>query len=296
MQATVRQLVRFAGVGLHTGRYVQVVIHPAEEDYGIQFMRGDLRRPPKSTLIPARWEHVVDTSLATTLGLNGSRSPSSTVTMVEHLLAALSGSGVDNAVVEVTGPELPILDGSAMPWMEELRGNVERQSRPRSRIEVLKEITVREGYSVVSLHPPEEPNEDLFVDVEIDFGRRIGGKAGGQQKFRCERREIFTEIAKARTFGFLDELARMRATGRAIGGSLKNAVLFRHGLPVNPEGLRFEDEPVRHKVLDMFGDLSLGGRLNATCVASRPGHRANLLLLKLLYSDPSNYREVCHAR
>jgi UDP-3-O-[3-hydroxymyristoyl] N-acetylglucosamine deacetylase len=253
-QQTLRSPVVFRGVGLHTGQPVEVTLSPAAVESGITFLLAD------GIEIPALAEYVVDTSRATVLGRNGV-----TVSTVEHLLSALVGLGITNLVISVEGPEVPILDGSALPFVRAIReAGLLSQGLPAREFR-LPELHLVEGESRLSLLP----GDDFSVDVTIDFRPPIGRQhfSGTLPADRYEH-----EIAPARTFGYLDEVEALRARGLALGGSLENAILFGADGPLRP--LRIADEPVRHKVLDLVGDFALcGAPLRGKIIAYKSGHR-----------------------
>ncbi len=276
-QRTLKSSIDCTGVALHSGNTVTMVIRPADEDTGIIFRRTDVAG--KGVGIPARWDHVVDTRLCTVLG-----SPDGvTVGTVEHVMAALAGCGVDNAVIELNGPEVPIMDGSSEPFvfLLECAGIVE-QAAPRRVIRVLKPVSVTDGTSTVSIRP----SKRFEVEMEIDFdsqaidhqGIALGVVNGAFTK----------ELARARTFGFLHEVEAMRAAGLAKGGSLENAIVVSGDKILNEDGLRFDDEFVRHKALDAVGDMYLsGGQVIGTFSGVRSGHTLNNQLLHALFFDES---------
>ena len=258
-QKTILRPVRCAGIGLHTGKEAELTLLPAPPGSGIVFERADL---PGAPLIPARPEHVVDVHYATTLAAGDVQ-----VRTVEHLLAALSGLGVDNLRVRLTGPEVPILDGSAAPFVSLLRtAGIRRYLLPKTPIWVRRPITVRAGDRWISA----EPAGRLVVDYTMTFGH---AKFPAQRIVLTLNRETFIrEVAPSRTFGFLRDVQALWSQGLALGGSLENAVVIGEEGVLN-ETLRFEDEMIRHKVLDLIGDLYLLGRpLKAKVTAHGAGH------------------------
>ncbi len=282
LQRTLKEVISCAGGGLHSGEKVAMTLRPADTDTGIIFRRTDL--PGEPVDIPALWNRVVDTRLCTVLG-NGSGV---TVGTVEHLMAAVAGAGVDNLVVELDGPEVPIMDGSAAPFqfLLDCTGLIE-QNAPRIAIQVLKEVSVGDDEKSASLTPA----DTFSASFQIDFDNPVIGR----QKFFFDAVEgaFQREIARARTFGFASEVAQLQAMGLAKGGSLENAVVLTGNKVLNEGGLRFEDEFVRHKVLDSVGDLYLaGGLLLAHFHGFRSGHGLNNELLKKLLADTSAWRRV----
>lgn len=275
-QATLTSPVEAEGVGLHSGARVRARILPAPPEHGLRFVRLDL---PDSPEVPALAAHVRSSQLATTLGCG----PCSAAT-TEHLLAALYGLRIDNARIELSGPEVPALDGSAAPWTRLLQGAGRlSQDRPSRAIRLLRRVEVHQGDRMIAL----EPSERLSLAVHIDFAH----EAIGAQSIDLELDpdSFLRELAWARTFGFTAELDALRTAGLARGGSLENAVVFGdEGQVLNTEGLRAPDEPVRHKALDLVGDLALlGAELQARVSAVRPGHALSLALMQALLADPS---------
>jgi len=247
-----------------------MVIRPAGVDEGIVFVRGDLSG---NNRIKADVHNVRDTTLATTLGLNGV-----TVSTVEHLMSAFSGMGVDNAVVEVDAPEVPIMDGSARPFVDLLKDVGTRvQSKGKKLLVIKKKIAVSEGEGTAMFIPSPE----FRITYKIAFNHPLIGVQSYQMKFSDVSYE--EEICEARTFGFLRDVEYLQAKGLALGGSLKNAVVLDEHRIINKDGLRFPDEFVKHKILDAIGDLSLLGiPIIGHFVACKSGHRLNNLLLKEL--------------
>lgn len=247
-----------------------MVIRPAGVDEGIVFVRGDL---PGNNRIKADVHNVRDTTLATTLGLNGV-----TVSTVEHLMSAFSGMGVDNAVVEMDAPEVPIMDGSARPFVDLLKDVGTRvQSKGKKLLVIKEKIAVSEGDGTAMFLP----SPDFRITYKIEFNHPAIGVQSYQMRFSDISYE--EEICEARTFGFLRDVEYLQAKGLALGGSLKNAVVLDEHRIINKDGLRFPDEFVKHKILDAIGDLSLLGMpIIGHFVACKSGHRLNNLLLKEL--------------
>jgi len=274
-QRTIATEVRCTGLGLHTGCVVNLVLKPAAVGAGITFHRSDL---PGSRPIPARPDSVIDTRLATTLGVEGAR-----VGTVEHLLAALFALGIDNREVAVDGPEVPILDGSAAPFIFLLKcGGIIEQPGAKRFLILNRTVKVREDGRRVALRPASR----FLMDYAIEFEHPLIN----QQLCRFEptRMDFRREIARARTFGFLEDVEAMKRRGLARGGSLENAVVLDRFRVLNPDGLRYPDEFVRHKILDAMGDLAL---LGATVIghfeAERSGHELNNRLVQRLLSERS---------
>lgn len=276
-QKTLRSAVHCTGVGLHSGAKVTMTLKPAEPNAGISFVRTDLG----GVMIPARWDHVVDTRMCTVVG----NDDGVTIGTVEHLMAALAGLNVDNAVVEVDGPELPVMDGSSGPFvfLIECAGLLE-QACARRAIRVLEPVTASGNGWAVAL----TPGNGFSVDVEIDYGRSVVGNQA--LAIDLVNGTFKKELARARTFGFLDEVEELRAAGLARGGSLDNAVVISGDRILNEEGLRYEDEFVRHKALDAIGDLYLaGGPIIGHFHGTRSGHAANNRLLRAMFAQPGSW-------
>lgn len=284
-QRTLRTPIGCTGVGLHSGRKVSLTLGPAAESAGIAFRRIDL---PDQPVIPARWDHVIDTRRNTTLGLPG--RPEATVGTVEHLLAALAGSGVDNAIVDIDGPEVPIMDGSAAPFVFLIEcAGLTTQTAARHVLEILRPVTVEEGGASLTLLP--DPGVVPTYEMEIEFASSAIRRQ--HRVVRLVSGAFKRDLARARTFGFVEEIEALRDAGLARGGSLDNAVVLRGATVLNAGGLRYTDEFVRHKLLDLVGDLALAGlQLRGRVVARRAGHRLNNLALRALFADPRAYRVV----
>lgn len=280
-QRTLRNPIGCVGTGLHTGARVSLTLHPAEPDSGISFLRYD---QPGSRPVRAHFDQVCDTTMCTTLGESGGVM----IATVEHLMASLAICEIDNAMIEVSGPELPIMDGSAEPFvfLIECAGVVE-QDRPRRWIEVLKPVTVTAHGKSARL----EPADNFEVDCAIEFDHPL---IHGQALCISFDGDGFkTEIARARTFGFAERVEELWSRGLALGGSLKNAIVVSQDRVLNEDGLRFPDEFVRHKVLDSVGDLYLaGGPLRARFIARCAGHAMHNKLLRALFADPTAWRVV----
>jgi len=280
-QATLRSAIDCVGVGVHSGQRVALRLRPAAPGTGIVFHRTDL-----GVDIPARHDHVVDTRLCTVLALPG--RPEARVGTVEHIMAALFAASIDNVVVELNGPEVPILDGSAEPFLFliECAGR-QVQSLSRRVIEVRKPVRVAEGDAFAELRPSAAPCLDMALS--IDFAAPAIGRQA--LSLSLDAASFRRELASARTFGLAAEVDQLRAAGLARGGSLENAVVVDHARVLNPNGLRMPDEFVRHKLLDAVGDLALAGAaLHGRFVAHRTGHALNNRLLHALFADENAWR------
>ncbi|MEN8134015.1 MAG: UDP-3-O-acyl-N-acetylglucosamine deacetylase [Thermodesulfobacteriota bacterium] len=277
-QHTLSKEISFSGIGLHSGLPIAMKIKPAKPDTGIRFFRTDLQQE-----IPAMMDRVVDTTLATTIGANGA-----SVSTTEHLLAALAGLGIDNALVELNGPEVPIMDGSSAPFVHIIkRIERKRQDVCRKLLKITKEISFQAGDTMIRLLP----YDGYKVTCEIDFDHQLIRK----QKYTVDvnSKRFIKEISAARTFGFMDQIEELRANGLALGGSLANAVVIDQTKVLNIEGLRFSDEFVRHKVLDLIGDLALlGCQIIGRVVASKSGHGHHLGLMKEIVAHPECWEFV----
>ncbi len=270
LQRTIKRKIVCNSIGLHSGRKVGMVIKPAGVDEGIVFVRRDLK---ENNRIKADLHNVRDTTLATTIGLNGA-----TVSTVEHLMSAFSGMGVDNAVVEVDAPEVPIMDGSARPFVDLLKEvGTQIQSKSKKLLVIKEKVFVSAGESTAMLLP--------FPEFRITYNIEFNHPSIGVQSYHLKFSDVSyeEEICAARTFGFLKDVEYLQAKGLALGGSLKNAIVLDDDRIINKGGLRFPDEFVKHKILDAIGDLSLLGiPIIGHFVAFKSGHRLNTLLLKEL--------------
>lgn len=282
MQTTLKDIISFSGVGLHTGCEVTARVFPASADTGVIFVRTDLPGLPG---VKASARNVVATSYATRLGVDGV-----TVSTVEHILAALYGLGVDNAVVELDGPEVPVLDGSAGQFVEMIEAvGVAELNASRKYLVVRKPIKVADNDKYIILLPAEDM--ELTVDYSIDFSHPFLTKQTFSKHFTSE---VFKgEIARARTFGFLRDVETLRANGLAKGGSLDNAIVVGENEILNQDGLRYPDEFVRHKVLDLLGDISLVGRpIAGHLIVHRSGHDLNNRLVRQILKRPQRWELV----
>jgi UDP-3-O-[3-hydroxymyristoyl] N-acetylglucosamine deacetylase len=277
-----------AGVGVHSGAHVRLVLTPAPIDTGIVFVRTDLKGVDKA--IRGHAESVSDTRNCTTL----SNAEGVEIGTVEHLMSACSGLGIDNLIVEVDGPELPILDGSSAPFVQVLlNAGVKAQAAAQRFMRILEPIEVRMGAKRAALLPAVD-FEGLHLDVTI----RFADPAIGVQRRHIDLtpQSFLGEIADARTFGFLADVETMRAAGLGRGASMANTLVVDAGRVVNPEGLRFDDEFVRHKLLDAVGDLALAGApICGRFVADQPGHALNARLVRALLDTPEAWRWECEA-
>lgn len=280
MQTTLKSPVEFTGTGLHSGRAVRMTLRPASAEYGIWFRRTDIGG--RDALIPARGDAVVDARLCTRLA----NAAGVEVSTVEHLMAALAGCGVHNALVEIDGPEVPILDGSAAPFVRAILARGLRVlDAPVRVLRVLDVVEVRDGDAWARLSPA----ETLEIDFAIDFADAAIGR---QHKALTLANGAFVrELSDSRTFCRKADVDAMRAQGLALGGTYENAVVFDGSAVLTPGGLRHHDEPVRHKMLDALGDLALAGApLLARYTGHRAGHAMTNRLLRAMFARPDAFR------
>lgn len=283
-QTTLRDQVSVTGVGVHSGSTATLTLHPAEPNTGIVFLRcGGATQADRE--LKAHYRAVTATEFATVLGDQDGPAVSTT----EHVLAALRGVGVDNAIVEVDGAEVPIMDGSAAPFVEAIdQVGIVTQAAPRRYIQVLKPVRVGKNGSYGELRPH---LRGLRVEVEIDFAH----PSIGRQAYAVDvAPNVFRrELARARTFGFMRDVAKLWSAGYALGASFENTVVVAEDRVLNPEGMRFPDEFVRHKVVDAIGDLALAGApLLAAYRSVRGGHKLNHAVLTALMADPGAWTYV----
>ncbi|MCY1045851.1 UDP-3-O-acyl-N-acetylglucosamine deacetylase [Corallococcus sp. bb12-1] len=283
-QRTLSQPAICRGVGLHSGAPVTLTMKPAPAGHGIVFVRTDLPRPVS---IPALAEYVVDTSLATTLGRDGVR-----VGTVEHLMSALAGMGIDNVRLELDGPEVPIMDGSAAPFTHAImEAGAHELDAPREYLVIKKSVAVSDGDKQASITPARR----FRISCTIDFEHPV--IQGQSFDVDVNDRGFSREISRARTFGFLRDVEKLKTLGLARGGSLENAVVVDEASILNPDGLRFPDEFVRHKILDAIGDVSLFGRpVIGHMTAFKTGHALNHKLVRKVLADPSSFDIVTARR
>ena len=276
-QRTLKNIIRATGVGLHTGEKVYLTLRPAAPDTGIVFRRVDLEQPVD---IKASPENVGDTCLSTTLVKGDVR-----ISTVEHLLSAFAGLGIDNAYVDVSAAEVPIMDGSAGPFVFLLQSaGIEEQNAPKRFIRIRRAVEVRDGDKWARF----EPYDGFKVSFEIDFNHPV---FTGRRQTTCidfSTTSFIKEVSRARTFGFMNDIEQLRERKLALGGSLDNAIVVDDFRVVNEDGLRYEDEFVKHKVLDAIGDLYLLGRsLIGAFHGYKSGHGLNNQLLRALMAEES---------
>lgn len=276
-QKTLKSSICCAGIALHSGVKVSMVLNPAAVGTGIVFRRTDISG--KGAIIPARWDHVVDTRMCTVLG----NDEGVTVGTVEHLMAALAGCGISNAEIEINGPEIPVMDGSSEPFVFLIEcAGVLDQEAPLQGVRILKPVTVDDGHSTATLYP----GCGFSVGFKIDFNSPLVGRQA--ISLGLVNGTFKKELCRARTFGFLKDVEQLWASGLALGGSLENAVVVSGDKIMNVDGLRYGDEFVRHKALDAIGDLYMAGmpiigRYEGDCA----GHALTNRLLRELFADDS---------
>jgi UDP-3-O-[3-hydroxymyristoyl] N-acetylglucosamine deacetylase len=281
-QRTLKNVIRATGVGLHTGDKVYMTLRPAPANTGIVFRRVDLDDPVE---VPARPEFVGDTTLSTTLVRDGVR-----IATVEHLLSAFAGLGIDNAYVDLSAPEVPIMDGSAGPFVFLIQSaGVEDQSAAKRFIRIKRVVQVEDGDKWARF----EPFDGFKVDFAIEFDHPLFKRAAKRAEVDFSTTSFVREVSRARTFGFMRDIEMLRERNLALGGSLDNAIVVDEYRVLNEDGLRYEDEFVKHKILDAIGDLYLLGRsLVGAFRGHKSGHALNNRLLQELLADVDAWEEV----
>jgi UDP-3-O-[3-hydroxymyristoyl] N-acetylglucosamine deacetylase len=281
-QRTLKNVIRATGVGLHTGDKVYLSLRPAPVDTGIVFRRTDL---PQVVEIPARAENVGDTRLSTTLVKGQVR-----ISTIEHLLSALAGLGIDNAYVDLSTSEVPIMDGSAGPFVFLIQSaGIEEQNAPKRYIRIKRTVTVQQGDKWAKF----EPFDGFKVSFQIDFNHPVFKRTQQHAEIDFSKTSFVKEISRARTFGFMHEIELLRENKLALGGSLENAIVVDDYRVLNEEGLRYEDEFVKHKILDAIGDVYLlGHSLIGAFSGHKSGHELNNILLRTLLADKQAWELV----
>ena len=285
-QRTIKQLVKAVGIGLHSGAKVELSLRPAAPDTGIVFRRVDLT---PIVDLPARATDVGDTRMASTLEKDGAK-----VSTVEHLMSACAGLGIDNLYVDVTAEEIPIMDGSASSFVFLLQqAGLQEQNVPKKFIRIIKPVEIREGQGEQEKWARLEPYNGFKLKFFIEFKHPAIDGAGQAAEVDFGVESYVKEVSRARTFGFMQDVETLRGMGLARGGSLENAIVMDEYRILNPDGLRYENEFVRHKILDAIGDLYLIGHpLLASYIAHKSGHTLNNLLLRALLAQPDAYEIV----
>jgi UDP-3-O-[3-hydroxymyristoyl] N-acetylglucosamine deacetylase len=289
-QRTLQSMTRAVGVGVHGGQRVELTLRPAPADHGIVFRRVDL---PQPVAIKVAADVVSDTRMATTLSPGGDPGGPKVQT-VEHLLSACAGLGLDNLIVDITAEEVPILDGSAASFVYLLQSaGIALQDAPKRFIRVKKPVEIREGEGTRLMWARLEPYEGYKLSFEIDFDHPAVDQTGQRVVFDMGSGRYTREIARARTFGFTKDVDMMRARGLGRGGSMDNVIVVDERKVLNTEGLRYDDEFVKHKILDAIGDMAMAGHpLLAAYSAFRSGHALNNKLLRKLMADPEAWEMV----
>ena len=284
-QRTLKNVIRASGVGLHSGQKIRLTLRPAPVDHGITFCRVDLDPVVE---IPAKAENVGDTTMSTTL-TNGTAK----VSTVEHLLSAMAGLGIDNAIVDVDGPEIPIMDGSSGPFVFLLQSaGVVEQAAAKKFIRIKKPVEVTDGDKLGRF----SPFDGFKVDFSIDFDHPVFRDRSLRAKIDFSSTSYVKEVSRARTFGFVHEIEYLQSIGLARGGSLDNAIVVDRFDILNKDGLRYEDEFVKHKILDAIGDLYLlGYSVIGEFRAHKSGHGLNNQLLRSLLAQPQSWEMVTYA-
>ena len=280
-QQTIKNEILLAGIGLHSGKQVELQLKPAEIDNGIKFIRTD---KIKDNVINAVWSNVTETVLSTTISNKGGLK----ISTIEHLMSALSGLHIDNLNIYINAPEVPIMDGSSRPFVDVIEDTgIKVQSKKRKILNVKKVIEVKNNDSSVKIIP----NKQFSIDFEIDFPSQLVSKQSCQ--LQLINGNYKSDIAAARTFGFEKDVEHLRSNGLALGGSLDNAVVVGERKILNKDGLRYNDEFVRHKILDSIGDLYLAGSpIIGYFYGNKSGHYLNNQLLRKLFSNESNYEYI----
>lgn len=285
-QTSLARTAACSGVGLHSGEMIDLVIHPAPANAGISFCRTDLigQLGEKDATIPARFDFVTETMLGTVI----SNAAGARVSTIEHLMAALAGAGIDNALIDVSGPEVPVMDGSSAEFLALIHdAGIETLNAPKQALRIVRDVCVTDGAKKVAL----KPHNGFSVDVEIEFDTPVIGHQ--RSSLSLVNGTFARELGKARTFGFLADVEMMKKHGLGLGGSLDNAIVIDQDRVLNEDGLRYQDEFVRHKALDVVGDLALAGMpILGAFEGTRPGHEMNNRVLRALFADPANYEIV----
>jgi UDP-3-O-[3-hydroxymyristoyl] N-acetylglucosamine deacetylase len=277
-QQTIKKIIYIKGIGLHSGKQVEIKLKPADLDNGIKFYRTDKKI---NNTINAIWSNVSETVLSTTI----SNQYGLKISTIEHLMSALSGLHIDNLDIYINASEVPIMDGSSRPFVDLIENvGVKVQNKKRKLLNIKKTIEVKHNDSSVKIIP----NKQFSIDFEIDFPSQLVSKQSCQ--LQLINGNYKTDIASARTFGFEKDVKKLRSNGLALGGSLDNAVVVGENSILNKDGLRYNDEFVRHKILDSIGDLYLAGSpIIGYFYGNKSGHYLNNQLLRKLFSDKSNY-------
>jgi UDP-3-O-[3-hydroxymyristoyl] N-acetylglucosamine deacetylase len=293
-QRTIQAITRSVGVGVHSGQRVELTLRPAPPDSGIVFRRVDL---PVPVDIPVDAFAVSDTRMASTISPGGDPG-APRVQTIEHLMSACAGLGLDNLIIDISAEEVPILDGSAASFVFLLQSaGIALQDAPKRFIKVLKTVELREGDGAALKWARLEPFHGYKLSFEIEFNHPAVDATGQRVEFDFGSGQYKRDIARARTFGFTKDVEMMRSRGLGLGGNMDNVIVVDDHRVLNSDGLRYDDEFVKHKILDAIGDLHIAGKpLLASYVAYKSGHALNNKLLRLLLADPANYEIVSFER
>jgi len=280
-QQTIEESISISGIGLHSGKLVEIKLLPAEVDHGIKFIRIDKKT---DNVIDAVWSNVSETVLSTTI----SNQSGIKISTIEHLMSALSGLHIDNLIIYINASEVPIMDGSSKPFVDLIENvGIKDQNKKRKLLNIKKTIEVKKDNSSAKIIP----SNQFSIDFEIDFPSQLVSKQSCQ--LQLINGNYKTDIAAARTFGFEKDVEYLRSNGLALGGSLENAVVVGENEILNKDGLRYSDEFVRHKILDSIGDLYLAGSpIIGYFFGNKSGHHLNNQLLRKLFSDELNYEYI----
>ncbi len=294
MQRTIKALTRAVGVGVHSGQRVELTLRPAPADTGIVFRRIDL---PVPVDIPVSAQAVCDTRMASTISPGGDPGAPKVQT-IEHLMSACAGLGLDNLYIDITAEEVPILDGSAASFVYLLQSaGIEQQKSPKRFLRVKKTVELREGEGATLKWARLEPFHGYKLSFEIEFNHPAVDTTGQRVEFDFSSGQYKRDIARARTFGFTKDVELMRSRGLGLGGNMDNVIVVDDYRVLNTDGLRYDDEFVKHKILDAIGDLHIAGKpLLASYVAYKSGHALNNKLLRKLLADRSAYEVVSFER
>ena len=289
-QRTIKSITRAVGVGVHSGHKVELTLRPAPPDGGITFRRTDL---PVPVTIPVNAQAVSDTRMASTISAGGDPGAPKVQT-IEHLMSACAGLGLDNLAIEITAEEVPILDGSAASFVFLLQGaGIQLQDAPKRFLRVLKTVEIREGEGSSLKWARLSPYHGYKLSFEIDFNHPAVDATGRSVEFDFSSNQYKRDIARARTFGFSKDVEMMRSRGLGLGGNMDNVIVIDDTRVLNSEGLRYDDEFVKHKILDAIGDLHIAGKpLLAAYTAYKSGHALNNKLLRKLLADAAAYEVV----
>jgi UDP-3-O-[3-hydroxymyristoyl] N-acetylglucosamine deacetylase len=289
-QRSLKTITQAVGVGVHSGQKVELTLKPAPPDHGIVFRRVDLAQPVSIAVNP---NTVSDTSMATTITPGGAKQ-GPRVQTIEHLLSACAGLGLDNVLIDITGEEVPVLDGSAASFVFLLQSaGIALQDAPKRFVRVIKPVEIREGQGPALKWARLEPHHGYVLTFEIEFDHPAVAATGQRVSFDMGSGRYKKDIARARTFGFSKDVEAMRARGLGRGGSMDNVIVVDDSKVLNADGLRYADEFVKHKILDAIGDLHVAGHpMLAHYTAFKSGHALNNKLLRALFADPEAYEIV----